>query len=185
GRSVAPFGVANLRLQGDSAPLFAASTGIGERVISETAARQLTYMLFEVVQNGTGKRAQLEGRQVAGKTGTTQSARDAWFVGFTGDYIAGVWMGNDDNQPLKGVTGGGLPTEIWAEAMADIHQGLPPRALPMDPPRASDLVANQSTPQPQNPFPPQQPQILKDINNGLAEADRKIGGFFKRIFGGN
>jgi membrane peptidoglycan carboxypeptidase len=58
-----------------------------------------------------------------------QAARDAWFIGFTADYVIGVWMGNDDNTPLTGVTGGGLPAEIWRETTERIHQGVPPTPL--------------------------------------------------------
>src|SRR5690606_32537000 len=87
---------------------------------------------------GTGTRAKLPDRQAAGKTGTTQAARDAWFLGFTADYVAGVWMGYDDNRPLTGVTGGGLPADIWKEVMLRVHQGLPARPLPMlDPGQAA------------------------------------------------
>ena len=66
---------------------------------------------------------------MAGKTGTSQSARDAWFIGFTKNYVAGVWLGYDDNTPLKGVTGGGLPADIWRTAMEEIHSNLTPRPL--------------------------------------------------------
>ena len=113
--------------------------GMGERVISEPAARQLTYMMHQVVETGTGRRAKLPDHPVAAKTGTTQAARDAWFVGFTGEYVAGVWMGYDDNTPLTGVTGGGLPAEIWRETMQRIHADLPSMPLPMSvpPPRAA------------------------------------------------
>ena len=104
---------------------------MGERVISEQAARQLTYMMTQVIERGTGGRARLDGHQAAGKTGTTQAARDAWFIGFTGDYVTGVWMGNDDNSPLTGVTGGGLPAEIWHEVMARVEEGQPDIALPV------------------------------------------------------
>ena len=69
--------------------------------------------------------------EIAGKTGTTQGARDAWFIGFTADYVAGVWMGYDDNTPLTGVTGSGLPAEIWRETMQRIHEGITPKPLPM------------------------------------------------------
>jgi penicillin-binding protein 1A len=88
-------------------------------------------MMSRAVVSGTAQRAALPGREVAGKTGTTQAARDAWFLGFTADYVAGVWMGYDDNTPLSGVTGGGLPAEIWRQTMARIHEDLPPRPLPM------------------------------------------------------
>ncbi|MEO0763395.1 MAG: penicillin-binding transpeptidase domain-containing protein, partial [Pseudomonadota bacterium] len=102
----------------------------GEAVLSEATARDLIRMMRGVVEEGTGRRARLGAREAAGKTGTTQGARDAWFIGFTADYVAGVWMGNDDNTPLTGVTGGGLPAEIWRETMLRVHADLPPRALP-------------------------------------------------------
>ena len=91
-----------------------------------------------MVDHGTGSRARLpDGRPVAGKTGTTQAARDAWFVGFTADYVCGVWMGYDDNTPLSGTTGGGLPAEIWRETMTRVEDGLPVRPLPERDPRAA------------------------------------------------
>ena len=131
GSSVTPYGLIELRLQGETEPMIGAGGGIGERVISEQSAQLLTYMMTQVLEGGTGGRARLEGRPAAGKTGTTQAARDAWFIGFTADYVAGVWMGYDDNTPLTGVTGGGLPAEIWHEVMVRVHDGLPPRDLPM------------------------------------------------------
>ena len=131
GTSVTPYGLLELRLQAEDMPLMGQEGGLGERVISETAARELVYMMAEVVNNGTGRRAALPGRPAAGKTGTTQAARDAWFIGFTADYVAGIWMGYDDNTPLKGVTGSGLPAEVWHETMLRVHEGLPPRGLPM------------------------------------------------------
>jgi len=130
GSAVAPYGVRALRFQGEASPLFEQASGIQERVISDSAARQLIYMMSEAVADGTGRRARLPDRPAAGKTGTTQAARDAWFVGFTADYVAGVWMGYDDNTPLTGVTGGGLPAEIWRRTMERIHADLPARALP-------------------------------------------------------
>ena len=129
GSAVTPFGLQALRLKGMDEPLFGAGGGIGERVISEKAAHALTYMMTEVLNGGTGTRARLKDREAAGKTGTTQSARDAWFVGFTADFVVGVWMGYDDNRPLTGVTGGGLPAEIWHEVMVRINEDVPPKPL--------------------------------------------------------
>jgi len=131
GSAVRPYGLQEVRIVGDDRPLLEQRTGLRDRVISENAAQQLTYMMHRAVATGTAQRAALPGREVAGKTGTTQAARDAWFVGFTADYVAGVWMGYDDNTPLSGVTGGGLPAEIWRQTMARIHEDLPPRPLPM------------------------------------------------------
>ncbi len=145
GSAVRPYGLSELRLFGENEPIFEQATGIRERVISEGSARQLIYMMSRVVEAGSGQRAAIPGRPIAGKTGTTNSMRDAWFIGFTADYVAGVWMGNDDNRPLSGVTGGGLPAEIWRQAMEDIHRDLPVRPLPMIDPiaearRPSDTV---------------------------------------------
>ncbi|MDF1872022.1 transglycosylase domain-containing protein [Vannielia sp.] len=136
GQSVTPYGIIELRIKGDDAPLMGQGGGIGERVITDEAAQYLVYMMSQVVESGTGRRAKI-GRPAAGKTGTTSAARDAWFLGFTADYVAGVWMGYDDNTPLTGVTGGGLPAEIWRETMLRVNEGLPVRALPMKVPEAA------------------------------------------------
>jgi len=88
------------------------------------AARTLTEMMTKVIDGGTGKHAAF-GRPAAAKTGTSQDYRDAWFVGFTPQLVAGVWFGNDDGAPMKRVTGGGLPARTWAGFMAAAHQGLP------------------------------------------------------------
>ncbi|MES2145481.1 MAG: PBP1A family penicillin-binding protein [Pseudomonadota bacterium] len=150
GSAVTPYGLVELRLKGETEPLFAAAGGMGERVISEKAARLLTYMMAQVVESGTGKRARLDDREAAGKTGTTTAGRDAWFVGFTGDYVTGVWMGYDDNTPLEGVSGGGLPAQIWREVMLRVEDGLPPKPLPMD------------IPEPRLAPPPASPGYLED-----------------------
>jgi 1A family penicillin-binding protein len=134
GSSVTPYGLTSLSLVEDTEPLMGTSGGMGERVIRPEAARQLVWMMEKVISEGTGRRAQIPGWQAAGKSGTTQAARDAWFIGFTADYVAGVWMGYDDNTPLTGVTGGGLPAEIWHEAMVRVHEGLEPKPLPMQEP---------------------------------------------------
>ncbi|MHA6324831.1 transglycosylase domain-containing protein [Roseivivax sp. CAU 1753] len=158
GSSVSPYGVTRLRYQGDSDPLLDVAGGIGERVIQEDAARQLVFMMEKVISEGTGSRAQLPGRQVAGKTGTSNEQRDAWFVGFSADYVAGVWMGYDDNTPLSGVTGGGLPAEIWQEAMVRVHDGLPARDLPMSEPARPQPQVQQQPQRQAQPQPQRQPQ---------------------------
>ncbi|MBY0349681.1 transglycosylase domain-containing protein [Tabrizicola sp.] len=145
GSSVTPFGLSALKLKGMDEPLFGAGGGIGTRVISEKAARALTYMMTEVLNSGTGKRARLDDREAAGKTGTTQSARDAWFVGFTADYVVGVWIGYDDNRPLTGITGGGLPAEIWREVMVRINEGQPATPLMTEIPGSTYVPVDPST----------------------------------------
>lgn len=164
GSSVAPYGLIDLRLEGDDSPLMEQEGGIGERVISPEAASQLTYMMYQVVNSGTGTRARLDGVEAAGKTGTTNSAKDAWFVGFTADYVAAVWMGYDDNTPLRGVTGGGLPAEIWHETMTRMYAGgIVPKPLPMIRPDREPVVqAPANTSQVGNTRRPQQNQPNAD-----------------------
>ncbi len=130
GVSVTPYGLVDIRIRGNDDPLFDGYGGSGERAVSRDTANQLIGMMNRVVTEGTGMRASLPDRPVAGKTGTTQGARDAWFIGFSADYVTGVWMGYDDNTPLTGVTGSGLPAEIWREAMQRIHKGTAPKPLP-------------------------------------------------------
>jgi penicillin-binding protein 1A len=111
-------------------------------VVEDTTRRDLTAMLYAVVQAGTGMGARLPGREAAGKTGTTQKYRDAWFVGFTADNVAGVWIGNDDDSPMRNVTGGTVPAQIWKQLMLVASGGSPPRELDRTqgpPPNLGDL----------------------------------------------
>ncbi|HSF96846.1 MAG TPA: transglycosylase domain-containing protein [Thermohalobaculum sp.] len=142
GRAANVRGIREIRLRGDNTALLRQRQGPGEQVMSDRSAGQLTWMLREVIERGTGRRARLPDRDAAGKTGTTQAARDAWFIGFTADYVVGVWMGNDDNSPLTGVAGGGLPAEIWRETMIRLNRGMPPSPLPTaEPGGQSTLLA--------------------------------------------
>jgi penicillin-binding protein 1A len=100
------------------------------RVISAYNAGAMNAMLEAVVDWGTGHAAKLQARACAGKTGTSQDYRDAWFIGYTPDLVAGVWVGNDNNTPMKKVTGGSLPAEIWKSFMGQAALAYPPRPLP-------------------------------------------------------
>src|SRR5205085_7442355 len=80
--------------------------------------------------SGTARSAALGGFPAAGKTGTSQDYRDAWFIGYTGHLVAGVWLGNDDNTSTKKLTGGAMPADIWNRFMTAAHQGLPNADLP-------------------------------------------------------
>ncbi len=101
-----------------------------ERIVASHVNRDLVAMLNGVVLHGTGMSAALTGHDAAGKTGTTQDFHDAWFAGFTHDYVAAVWVGNDDSTPMKGVTGGSLPAQIWKATMTVAEKGL--ASTPLD-----------------------------------------------------
>jgi len=99
------------------------------RAIPESVASDMAFMMSKVVEEGTAKRAALDGIPAAGKTGTTNGFRDAWFVGYTGNFSGAVWMGNDDYQPTKRMTGGSLPAQVWHNVMAYAHQDVELRQL--------------------------------------------------------
>jgi penicillin-binding protein 1A len=132
GSGVWPHGIAEIR-EGASKVVFRRTgSGLGQVVIPEFAGR-MNEMLSAVIGHGTGGNAALP-RPAAGKTGTTQDYRDAWFVGYTADLVAGVWLGNDDNTPMSKVTGGSLPAQAWRRFMLAATRAMPVRALPGAPP---------------------------------------------------
>ena len=127
GRPVYPRGWLDLRLKSTEEVLMSSVKEKSEQVIDKNTSQALIHILSAAVQTGTGKSAQISDWHIAGKTGTSQNARDAWFIGFTSNYSIGVWMGSDDNTPLKGVVGGNLPSVIWAEISKKIHLKKPNR----------------------------------------------------------
>ena len=101
-----------------------------KRVLSEQVVSQMNSMLVLVPEAGTARRAALEGIRSAGKTGTGQSYRDAWYVGYTGNFVGAVWLGNDDFSPTKDMTGGTLPAMIWQRFMTFAHQKVILKPIP-------------------------------------------------------
>jgi penicillin-binding protein 1A len=125
-------------------------------VIGSPALQYMNQMMRTVVSSGTGTRAKVAGYDIAGKTGTTSDYKDAWFVGYTGGFVTAVWTGKDDNTPMKRVTGGGAPAEIWRTFMTaalprlkatPIPGGMvePPPIAPTDP--IGDLISPTPTPE--------------------------------------
>ena len=100
------------------------------QVIEPRHAAMMNTMMQETLLSGTARKAEIPGWMAAGKTGTSQDFRDAWFIGYTANLVTGVWLGNDDNSPTKKATGGGLPVEVWTRFMRSAHQGVPVASLP-------------------------------------------------------
>jgi penicillin-binding protein 1A len=100
------------------------------RIIEARYVAMMNQMMQETLLTGTAHKAELPGWPAAGKTGTSQDFRDAWFVGYTSHLVTGVWLGNDDGTPTKKITGGGLPVEVWSKVMKIAHQGVPVAGLP-------------------------------------------------------
>ncbi len=98
---------------------------LATRVVAPGAARSMNYLLYQVILSGTGTNATIGGRPAAGKTGTSQDARDIWFIGYTADQAAGVWFGHDNASPMANAEGGGLSATTWASFMKTVHEGQP------------------------------------------------------------
>src|SRR5438128_1391616 len=130
GRSVAPHAVLEVRTgRGDLAWRFARDREKPRQAIPANIAADMAGMMSHVVSEGTARRAILDGIPTAGKTGTTNSYRDAWFVGYTGNFTCAVWYGNDDYSPTNRMTGGSLPAQTWHDIMLIAHQGIEIREL--------------------------------------------------------
>jgi penicillin-binding protein 1A len=99
-------------------------------LVRKEIVKSMQSMLVAVVNTGTGRKARLD-RPVAGKTGTSQGFRDAWFIGFTAELATGIWLGNDDSSPMKKVSGGKIPAKMWRNFMRDALQGVSVRRLPL------------------------------------------------------
>ena len=129
GFAVAPHVIDRVR-GADGKTLYARATQALGRIVDARYVAMMNGMMHETLLSGTARRADLPGWAAAGKTGTSQDFRDAWFVGYTAHLVAGVWLGNDDNSPTRKAVGGGLPVEIWSRFMKAAHQGVAPAALP-------------------------------------------------------
>ena len=104
------------------------------RIVDARYVVMMNEMMTQTLTIGTAHKAALPGWPAAGKTGTSQDFRDAWFIGYTAHLVTGVWLGNDDGTPTKKVTGGSLPVELWSRFMRAAHQGVPVAALPGEQP---------------------------------------------------
>ncbi|WP_075995836.1 transglycosylase domain-containing protein [Salaquimonas pukyongi] len=127
------------------------------RVLTERTAGVMNRMMAQIPEWGTARRAALDGIRAAGKTGTTNAYRDAWFVGFTGNYVTAVWMGNDNYRPTRRLTGGNLPAMTWKQYMTFAHQNIELQPIPYI----------------ENPLPGRSPEAIAEQNeDGLKPALR-------------
>ena len=147
--------------------LYRRSPNASPQVFSEQNALEMNDLLYQVVQVGTGQAAMVPGHEVAGKTGTSADYRDAWFIGFSPDLVTGVWIGNDDSSPMRKVTGGSLPAQIWTGYMRVALQNRP------------DTPLARSEPVLQMPEVAQSP----DQDQGQPGPFDGVGNFFGRLFG--
>ena len=127
GKRFAPWGVTLVRSRHGNKVYYRKQAAKTLRALVDTTHSQaMTGLLADTVQKGSGQAARMK-RSVAGKTGTSQNFRDAWFIGFTNDYIGGVWLGNDDEEAMQDVTGSQYPAQLWQTVMKEAHKGFPPR----------------------------------------------------------
>ncbi len=161
GRAIIPHGILSITTGAGDVLYERAGSGLG-RVASLSHIGSMNDMLAETLRSGTGWRANLGARPAAGKTGTSQESKDAWFVGYTADLVTGVWVGNDDSSPMKRVTGGTVPAGIWKEFMQVATAGDPVKILPR--------------------YEPVSQMAVNDVPTGNTGGGNSFTRFLKRIF---
>ena len=127
GLGALPHGILEVRDDRDNVLYRRHGSGRGQ-VARPRHVAELSHMLANTIQAGTGRNAKID-RPAAGKTGTSQDYKDAWFVGYTSQLVAGIWLGNDDGSPMNRVSGGGTPARLWRDFMIAVHKGLPAHSL--------------------------------------------------------
>jgi penicillin-binding protein 1A len=186
GRAIVPFVVTEVRsvngkvlYQRNPVPLPA--------VIADDKVGMMNGMMKQTLTIGTAKNFALPGWEAAGKSGTSQNYRDAWFIGYTSHMVTAVWLGNDDGSSTKRITGGSLPASIWNTFMKAAHKGVPPKPLPGTPwvpppePEAAPVLAQQ----PQvDGAPDDQPVAMEPADDGRSQPPGPdLGEWIKHVLG--
>jgi penicillin-binding protein 1A len=155
------------------------------QVVERRYIEMLNEMMRSVVTSGTARAAELEYTTAAGKTGTTSSHRDAWFVGYTGQYVTGVWFGNDDNRPMTRVTGGHGPAPVWKEFMTAIYTTSDFPAIPGVPMLPSQIATleQQRALQAADPTLDRKPQTPGELGDDTRKLLKKIAGLMRQASG--
>ena len=175
GYSIVPFSVRRIVTRDGQIIYERSGDGLGQ-AMSNRDLGSMNSMMRAVVTQGTAKKAQIPDFDIAGKTGTSQDYRDAWFVGYSSYLVAGVWLGNDDNSPTKTVTGGSVPAVIWKDVMEVAHANLSPAPLP-------GYIEEQ--PEATDPYLVSQDESMDYASDEEFETPTRKRGFFERIFGGS
>jgi penicillin-binding protein 1A len=168
GRVIAPYAIKEIRNR-DGQVLYRRPDVNPPVTVDPKNVATLVDMMTDVIRYGTGKRATLD-RPAAGKTGTSSDYHDAWFLGFTADYVTGVWLGNDNNDPMKKVTGGSLPAALWHDYMMEAEAKLPPRDLLLGLPNRTS--SEQGTGAPSNGENPSS-DVLGDLIRNLTGGEQR------------
>ena len=185
GKAVTPHAILEVRTgAGESVWRFDRDGPTPRQVIPPQVATDMIKMMNSVVENGTARRARLDGITAAGKTGTTNAYRDAWFMGYTGNFVCGIWFGNDDYSSLNRMTGGALPAMTWHTIMEYAHQGIEIKQLPGIPvpparqqPAVADAKAKSGEPPPPRPavLSKRGADVLVRIERMMDDAQRALG----------
>jgi penicillin-binding protein 1A len=140
GKRVEAYGISRIRTPSGRV-IYQHGTGENGQAINNPSLYYMNQMLRGVITSGSGRSAAIGGRDIAGKTGTTSDYKDAWFVGYTGGFVAAVWVGKDDNKAMRGVTGGSSPAAIWRGFMEAALPKLAVQPIPNGPPLPEGWVA--------------------------------------------
>jgi penicillin-binding protein 1A len=189
GQAVSPHVVKRIKTL-DGKVIYLRHPDEANQVIEPRNVAMMNTMMEQTLISGTAKKAEIPGWPAAGKTGTSQDFRDAWFIGYTANLVTGVWLGNDDSSPTKKATGGGLPVEVWTRFMRAALQGVPVAALPDSqvggPGTLAQIAAQITAPAP--PAPVQAGPGIRSSSRGQVRPEPAAGldgWLMDRLFGGN